>query len=134
MSDDVIESNMRLRRQALQQAALPAERRIERLKGFDVPFEVADDVHQSSLWVLDNVRLTDEQRSSLVALDRLTDEMSGAHNVQLWTEDALQSHPDWEKVRQLARCTLELFNWPIEDSDASGVEVVWPESGPVDLG
>jgi hypothetical protein len=115
-------------RRALQQAALPAERQIERLKGFDVPHEIADDVYNQTLWVLQcsDVTLTDEQRSSLAALDALTNGMSGEQNAELWTDDALRSRPEWDEVRREARKILELFQWPLEDKDDPGVVVVRP--------
>lgn len=107
------ELNLILLRTALQQAALPAERQIERLKGFDVPFEVADDVHQQTRWVLqsEDVELTDEQRSALITLDTLTTKMSGPHNSHLWTDAALRSRHEWDEVRRQAREILELFQW-----------------------
>jgi hypothetical protein len=113
MSDKLTELNMIQLRKALQQAALPAEHQIARLKGFDVPFEVADDVYQHSRWVLQSteVTLTDEQRSCLIALDALTSEMSGQHNARLWTDEALRSRPEWDEVRRQARKTLVLFGW-----------------------
>ncbi|MFZ5833662.1 MAG: hypothetical protein ACOY3P_26550 [Planctomycetota bacterium] len=119
MSEDLAALNMVQLRKALQQAALPAERQIARLKGWDVPFEVADDVYQASLWVLqsEDVKLSDEQRSSLTALDQLTDAMSGPHTAELWTEDALRSRPEWDEVRRRAREILALFGWPLEDTD-----------------
>jgi hypothetical protein len=113
-------------RKALQQAALPAQAQIARLRGFDVPLEVADDVHNYTVWVLQctQVKLTDLQRSTLVALDALTTGMSGPHNAELWTTDALQCRPEWEEVRRLARTILEAFQWPIEDGENDDIEVV----------
>ena len=124
MSENITELNMILLRKGLQQAALPADRQIARLKGYDVPFEVADDVYQHTLWVLQckDVRLTEEQRSNLLALDAHTSSMSGEHNAELWTDDALRSRPEWEEVRRQARKILELFQWPIEDKDDPGVK------------
>jgi hypothetical protein len=117
MSDKITDFNMIHLREALQQAALPAERQIARLKGFDVPFEVVDDVGHSSRWVLQStdVELSDEQRSSLIALDALTDEMN--HNADLWNDDALRSRPEWDEVRRQARKILELFQWCPGPSD-----------------
>jgi hypothetical protein len=128
MSENITELNMIQLRRALQQAALPADRQIDRLKGFDVPFEVADDVGNQILWALQwpDAKLTDEQRSNLVALDALTTQMSGEQNAELWTDDALRSRPEWEEVRHRARKILKLFQWPLEDADDPGVQVVRP--------
>lgn len=116
MSDSTTELNLIQLRRSLQQAALSAEHQIEGLKGFDIPFEVADDVYNWTRWVLQcsDVVLTDDQRSSLVALDALTTRMSGKHNAKLWSHDAIRSRPEWEEVRQRARRILELFGWPME--------------------
>jgi hypothetical protein len=126
VSEGFDEQNLALLRAGLQQAALPAERQIARLKGFDVPFEVADDVCQQTLWLLQStdVKMTDQQRSSLIALDNFIESMSGQHNARLWTDDALRSRPEWEEVRQRARNILGLFQWPLEDKDDPGVETV----------
>jgi hypothetical protein len=35
-------------------------------------------------------------------VSRKLDDMSTCQDTSLWTEDALQSHPDWVKVRRLA--------------------------------
>ncbi len=126
MDENIIELNMIQLKEALQQAALPAERQIARLKGFDVSFEVADDVYNWTLWVLQSTdaKLTDEQRSGLIALDAHTSKMSGEHNAHLWTDDALRSRPEWEEVRRQAQHILELFQWPIDDKDLPDVQVV----------
>jgi hypothetical protein len=126
MKENIIELGLIQLRIALQQAALLADRQIARFKGFDASFEVADDLGNWSQWALHStdVKLSDEQRTRLIALDTLTQEMSGEHNAELWTDDALRSHPEWEDVRQQARVILELFQWPIDDKDDPGIEVV----------
>jgi len=117
MSEEITDLCLIQLSKALQQAALPAERQIARLEGFDASFEVADDFGHWCGWVLDSkdVELTDEQRSRLAALDARLGEMSGEHNAKLWTDDALRSRPEWEEVRRDAREILGLFEWPIED-------------------
>src|SRR5437763_2821271 len=97
MSENLTELNLFQLRKALQQAAVPAEKQIARLKDFCVADEVADDVGNNILWVLQwpDAKLTDDQRSSLVELDSLLDRMSGQHNAHLWTDEALQSRPEW---------------------------------------
>jgi hypothetical protein len=115
MSENLTELNLIQLREALQQAALPAEGQIAKLKGCDVPFEVADDAGHWIQWVLQwpEAKLTDEQRSSLAELDELTDRMSGEHNAHLWTDEALRSRPEWNEVRRMACKALELFGWPL---------------------
>ena len=129
MSEEITDLCLIQLRKALQQAALPAERQIARLEGFDASFEVADDFGHWCGWVLESkdVKLTDEQRSRLTALDARLDEMSGEHNAELWTDDALRSRPEWEEGRRDARTILELLQWPMEDDDDPGVEVVRPQ-------
>ncbi len=93
MGQGITDLNLKQLRIALQQAALPAERQIARLRGFDVAFEVADDFDNWCRWALASadLKLTEEQRSRLSALNRRLDQMSGEHNAELWTEDALGS-------------------------------------------
>lgn len=126
MSEGFDEQKLALLKAGLQQAALPAEHQIARLKGSDIPFEVADDVCQQILWLLQStdVKMTDVQRSSLVALDAFIDGMSGARNARLWTDDALRSRPEWEEVRERARSILGLFQWPLEGKDEPDAEGV----------
>ncbi len=128
MNENITELNMIQLRIALQQAALPADRQFARLSGYDVTFEIADDFDNWCGWALGSpdLTLTDAQRSCLVALDARLDEMSGEHNAELWTDEALRSRPEWEEVRRGAREILELFQWPIEDKDDPGVEIIRP--------
>ena len=46
--------------------------------------------------------LTHQQRKAVDAVSRKLDDMSTCQDTRLWTEDALQNHPDWVKVRRLA--------------------------------
>ena len=119
MSENFTELSMIQLRKALQQAALPAEAQIARLKDICVADEVADDVGNQILCVLQwpDIKLTNDQRSSLVMLDSLLDRMSGQQNAHLWTDEALRSRPEWDEVRRKARKALELFGWPLEDTD-----------------
>lgn len=119
MSVNFVDLNMVQLRKALQQAALPADCQIARLKGFPVADEVADDVGNWILWVLQrpDVNLTDEQRASLAELDALLGQMSGQHNTHVWTDEALRSLPEWEEVRSKASRSLTLFGWPHKDED-----------------
>jgi hypothetical protein len=126
MSEDITELNMVQLKKALQQAALPADRQIARLRGYDVPFEIADDFGNWCGWALHStdLTLTDVQLSRLAALDTFLNEMSGEHNAELWIDEALRSRPEWEEVRWNAREILELMQWSLEDDDDSGIEVI----------
>ena len=53
-----------------------------------------------------------ERLQALQSLDSELSAMSGKHNAQLWTEDAVRTHPRWAKVRALATDVLERFGWP----------------------
>ena len=55
--------------------------------------------------------LTQAQRESLVAVDRLLDAMSGARHRDLWTEEAVRTHPKWQEVREAAKRALADFGW-----------------------
>lgn len=55
--------------------------------------------------------LTQAQRESLVAVDRLLDAMSGARHADLWTEEAVRTHAKWQEVREAARRALADFGW-----------------------
>ena len=103
--------------QAVRQAAIPAEQQIAKLKGWDVTYEIGSDFENWCRWALngkDAPKLTDEQRSRLLALDKWFDEMPN------WpagwgTEDALRTRPEWEEVRRQARGILEAFGWSIDE-------------------
>jgi len=45
--------------------------------------------------------LTQAQRESLVAVDRVLDAMSRARHRDLWTEEAVRTHPKWQKCGKL---------------------------------
>lgn len=119
MTENYWEINKSQLRKALQQAVLPAEEQIAKLKGFPVADEIADDLGNQIDWVLQcpDAPLSEELRVSLSELDALLDQMSGPHNAHLWTDEALRSRPEWDEVRRRARRALELFGWPYEDED-----------------
>jgi hypothetical protein len=104
-------------KESLQQAALPADQQIERLTGFDIPFEVADDVGNWCLWALrcDRLELNNDQRFALESLNDLLDAMSGEKNKLLWTTDALRSRPEWAEVSRKAQIALQAFQWPVDE-------------------
>ena len=51
------------------------------------------------------------QRDALLAVDTMLQGMSGQENAELWTEEAVVSHPKWESVRYLAREALAALGW-----------------------
>lgn len=55
--------------------------------------------------------LTQAQRATLVAVDRLLGAMSGARHADLWTEEAVRRHPKWLEVREAAKRALAAFGW-----------------------
>lgn len=55
--------------------------------------------------------LTQAQRESLIVVDRLLSAMSGVRHADLWTEEAVRTHPKWQKVREAAKRALVDFGW-----------------------
>lgn len=60
------------------------------------------------------VQFDEAQLALLDAIDAQFNAMSGKANAQLWTEDAVRTSPEWEKVRAMARKALVLLGWPQE--------------------
>lgn len=50
--------------------------------------------------------LSEHQKSVVRALDKQLGEMSGSDRAELWSEEALRTSPEWERVRSLARSAL----------------------------
>ena len=61
----------------------------------------------------DEAEFTGEQRAAIEALDRFITPMGGRANANLWTDDAVRSHPRWEQIRSLARSAADAFGWDI---------------------
>lgn len=121
MEDDITGLDLTQLRLTVQQAALPADRQMARLKGYDVPSEIADDFDNWCRWALGStdLQLTTEQRSCLAALNLRLSKMSGEHNAILWDIDSLQHRMEWEEVRRDAHKILRAFHWPAaEDAEA----------------
>jgi len=55
--------------------------------------------------------LNDDQRESLLHIDRLLGAMSGEQQSHLWTEEAVRTHRKWQEVREAARRALVDFGW-----------------------
>ena len=53
--------------------------------------------------------LTHQQRKAVDAVSRKLDDMSTCQDTSLWTEGALQSHPDWVEVRRLAAIAAKVI-------------------------
>jgi hypothetical protein len=52
-----------------------------------------------------------EQRESVDLLSDLLTGMSGKHEPDLWSHEALNSSPEWVEVRRLAVAALAAFGW-----------------------
>lgn len=55
--------------------------------------------------------MTEVQRESLRNIDRLLSAMIGGHQADLWTEEAVRTHPKWQDVRDAAGRALTDFGW-----------------------
>lgn len=61
----------------------------------------------------DEDKLSEDQKLSLAAIDEYLNQMSGEGKAHLWTEEATESEPEWEKLRELARQALKSFDWEL---------------------
>lgn len=52
------------------------------------------------------LRLTDDQRDGLFALDDLLERMTGETSAGPWTPEARRAAPEWQEVRERARAAL----------------------------
>ncbi len=57
------------------------------------------------------VECTAEQRASLLRVDELFDAMTKARQPELWTDEAVRSHPRWAEVRAAAQTALDAMWW-----------------------
>jgi hypothetical protein len=107
---------MRELKYSLQALALPAAVQLELYPdGAAKADELALDFDHFQLCVRDNYGgdLSERQRRLLDRLDQELEEMSGAQNASLWTEEALRKAPEWEHIRVLAKEALESFGWEV---------------------
>src|SRR5215813_14772723 len=94
--------------QILERLASPPQAQIDYLRNLGVaPLadELALEFHDLYLLVPQLAAqrvLTHQQRKAVDTVSRKLDDMSTCQDESLWTEDALQSHPDWVEVRRLA--------------------------------
>lgn len=81
----------------------PADKQIERLKGFVVADEVASDFSDISMMyvkiLFENEWITGEQYQDFLEIDKKLDEMSD--NKNLWDEDALKNAEEWKECRTM---------------------------------
>jgi hypothetical protein len=119
MDENLTYLNMLQLEHVVRIAALPAIRQIESFPpGVVVADEIALDFDNWCHWALEGFaapQLTTEQRSSLISLDTLFNNMSAEQNDDLWTEDALHHRPEWDHVRDEASRILHVFGWSIGD-------------------
>ena len=68
------------------------------------------------------LELTEAQRASLIGIEQLLDAMTESRKDDLWTEEAVRTHPKWQVVRDAARHALAEFGWPAgpDRSEARG--------------
>jgi hypothetical protein len=103
----------------LQSLAQPAEVQLSLFDpkfAHNVPDELAlslDDILRPALTTYGE-DLTEDQRESLCRLDVYLRDMSGQHNADLWTVDALRTSDRWNTVRELARHCLDSLGWDFE--------------------
>jgi len=55
--------------------------------------------------------LTSEQHAALRRVDDLLSAMSGPDHRDLWTDDAVCTHPRWHEVRSQARRAMTALGW-----------------------
>jgi hypothetical protein len=112
---------------ALQALAMPAEVQIALFPSFVCQ---ADEL----ALVFDNFKraaesnfggeMTESQRDLLARIDGRLADMSGRHDPELWTQEALRGRDEWARIRALATETLEAFGWPHERPPCYGHEYV----------
>ena len=67
---------------------------------------------------LDNELLTEDQVSKISVLDTFFEDRSGDKMPGFWNDDLLDSHPDWQKVREMAQDILRNMEY-----DHLGIEI-----------
>lgn len=70
------------------------------------------------------LELSAAQRDAVAAVDHILDQMSGPEHGVLWTEAAVGSAPEWERVRGAARAALRALGYaegPISRSDGTAI-------------
>ena len=104
-------------RHCLQALAMPADVQLSLLPDFVCKAgELALDFDHWSACVLSNpeCQMSDGQRARLLALNDALEQMSGEGKQSLWTDQALGSRAEWERVRERAKAALASFQWGVE--------------------
>jgi len=68
--------------------------------------------------------VTDNQRLALDGLDHLLSEMSKAGNSEVWTDEAVRTHPMWNEVRLKAKVVADAFHWDTQELPPNGATYV----------
>src|SRR4051812_11910536 len=99
-------------REQLELLAAPGEQALARLpEGCVKADELAldfDNFYQAYVGSFGG-ELSPEAQAALCAIDESLNRMSGPANAELWTEEAVATHPAWSEVRAQASRALELF-------------------------
>lgn len=74
--------------------------------------EMALDYGHAVVSVREMTNLSNKQSEPLAALDQHIAEMSGEHNGDFWTDQALFTDQRWDAVRAMAKAALSSFGWP----------------------
>jgi hypothetical protein len=74
--------------------------------------ELANDFSDALLNLKTELRSNDLE--ALMVLDNRLNEISGSHNAQYWTDEALEEKEMWDEVRRVAERLLNYFNWKNE--------------------
>jgi hypothetical protein len=77
------------------------------------PGEIALDFDDAYLLLrqCQQLELSRAQYDAVAAVDRLLSELTGPERRSLWTEEALRSAPEWERVRDAARAALRVLGY-----------------------
>lgn len=92
---------------------MPADKQIERLKGFAVADELASDFSDISLQyvkiLFENEWITKEQYDDFLKIDTKLDEMS--KNKALWDEETLKNSGEWKECRRMGLSLLRSLGY-----------------------
>lgn len=86
----------------------------------DVPFEVLDTYHNVMLQLpklIEENKLSNLAIASLLRLSNLINFFSSNPELKNLEEQQFSEAPEWNKIREMARQTLEIMNEPITDPD-----------------
>ena len=99
-------------RSAVEHLSLPGSDGLTR-RGCSQPDQLAIDFDEAyTVFVGELVELPDpRQLEALQELDQQLEGMSDPSMRSKWSSAAMQSDPDWERVRSLAQAILAAFDW-----------------------